>query len=137
RSTDPSKSNGNGARLAKSSPDHKLLWEQFGCEFVSLGNYGQDDPDAFYSMTFHRYHLGDRAAGKWDYLGSTQPDVFAGQRKYSSDVHGVPRVLRVGGKDFYFLPSGDGVQVYRIDDAGFYHGDHGDHGGGKRQTKKN
>lgn len=98
-----------GARLAKWSPDGRLLWEQFGCEFVSLGNYGRHRPDAFYSMTFHRYTLGRHAAGAWEYAG----DAFDGPN-YRSDPHGVPRVLRLGKGEFYFHPSGDGVQVYRI-----------------------
>jgi len=100
-----------GARLARWSPDGKLVWEQFGAEFVSLGNYGASDPSLFYSMTFHRYRLLDRARGKWDYLGS----AFPGNRSYSADVHGVPRVLRLGKSDFCFFPTGDGVQVYRVD----------------------
>ena len=90
-----------------------LAWEQFGCEFVSLGNYGAYDPDAFYSMTFHRYKFGDRDAGTWDYTGCVAP---FGQRRFYSDVHGVPRVLKYHDHPFYFLPSGDGVQVYRIEE---------------------
>ncbi|HWE96909.1 MAG TPA: FlgD immunoglobulin-like domain containing protein [Tepidisphaeraceae bacterium] len=104
-----------GARLAKWSPDarsFKLAWEHFGCEFVSLGNYGVHDPDNFYSMTFHSYRLGERSAGKWDYAGDGAPWP---QRRYYSDVHGVPRVLKFGDHTFYFLPSGDGVQIYRVD----------------------
>jgi hypothetical protein len=62
-------------------------------------------------MTFHRYKLGDRAAGKWDYTGCVAP--FATRRFYS-DIHGVPRVLTLAGQHFYFLPSGDGVQIYRV-----------------------
>ena len=100
-----------GARLAKWSPTQKLLWEQFGCEFVSLGNYGASDPDVFVSVTQHFYKLLDRAAGKWEYTG----DGSVGPKKYTSDPHGVPRVLHQGNADFYYLPSGDGVQIYRID----------------------
>jgi hypothetical protein len=101
-----------GARLAKFSPDETLLWEHFGCEFVSLGNYGVDHPDRFYSMTFHDYRLLDHAAGKWDYIGNGSPFPT---RKFYADVHGVPRVLTLGDHSFYFLPSGDGVQIYRLD----------------------
>ena len=100
-----------GARLARWDGRGKLLWEQFGCEFVSLGNYGRHDPNTLYSMTFHRYRLGDHARGQWEYTGF----VLAGTRKYSSHVHGVPRLLRLGGKDFWFMPTGDGLQVYRVD----------------------
>ncbi|MGD0092911.1 MAG: FlgD immunoglobulin-like domain containing protein [Planctomycetota bacterium] len=100
-----------GARLAKWSPKKELLWEHFGEEFVSLGNYAQDEPDLFYSMSFHRYQLKDRAAGTWDFIGN----AFAGGVRYGSDVHGVPRILKLGQKRFYFHPSGDGVQVYRVD----------------------
>ncbi|MCY3024670.1 MAG: hypothetical protein NTW87_37335 [Planctomycetota bacterium] len=100
-----------GARLAKWSAKKELVWEHFGAEFVSLGNYGADEPDDFFSMSFHRYKLGDRATGAWELIGNT----FAGGRKYGSDPHGVPRVLKLGQNRFYFQPSGDGVQVYRID----------------------
>jgi DNA-binding beta-propeller fold protein YncE len=100
-----------GARLARWSPDGKLLWEQFGCEFVSLGNYGVHDPGTLYSMTFHRYALGDHNKGQWEYTGF----VLAGSRDYRSDPHGVPRLLRLGGSDFWFQPTGDGLQVYRVE----------------------
>ena len=100
-----------GARLARWRPDGTLGWEHFGCEFVSLGNYGTHDPDTLYSMTFHRYRLGDRAKGRWTYTGF----VLAGPKDYSSHVHGVPRLLRFAGKDFWFMPTGDGLQVYRVD----------------------
>jgi len=102
-----------GARLAKWSPKKELLWEHFGEEFVSLGNYAQDEPDLFYSMSFHRYQLKDRAAGTWEFIGN----AFAGGTKYGSDVHGVPRILKLGANHFYFHPSGDGVQVYRVRDT--------------------
>jgi hypothetical protein len=101
-----------GARLAKWKA-YNLAWEQFGCETVSLGNYAVDEPDDFYSMTFHRYRLGQHAGGKWDYMGCVAP--FKAPRFYGG-VHGVPRVLSLNGHKFYFLPSGDGVQVYRIEE---------------------
>ena len=107
-----------GARLARWSLDgklaaspFKLLWETFGTEFVSLGNYGERDPDAFYSMSFKKYALGDRNAGKWDYAAN----AFDGQSAYRSDPHGAVRVLHLGDHDFVFLPMGDGVQCYRVD----------------------
>jgi sugar lactone lactonase YvrE len=100
-----------GARLARWSPDGNLLWEHFGCEFVSLGNYGRHAPDMFYSMTFHRYRLTDPAAGRWDYTGC----LVAERPKYHGDVHGVPRLLRLEGREFWFMPTGDGLQVYRLD----------------------
>ena len=100
-----------GARLARWSPEGKLLWEHYGLEFVSLGNYGTNDPDAFYSTDFHRYRLLDHNAGTWDYLGHT----FQGGKLLKSYAHGVPRVLRLGTNDFFFAPTGDGVQVYRVD----------------------
>lgn len=99
----------DGSRLAKWTPDGKLLWERLGLEFVSLGNYGAHDPDTFYSMTQHRYRLLDRAAGTWEFTGS----VFAGGPRYRSDPHGTPRVLKMGDAVFVFTPTGDGVQVYR------------------------
>jgi hypothetical protein len=105
-----------GARLARWSPTGALLWEHFGNEFVSLGNYGQDNPDQFYSMTFHRYELTEPSTGSWEYLGNT----FPGGQSYSSNPHGVPRVLTIGGVEFFFDPTGDGMQVYRIDGATFH-----------------
>ena len=103
-----------GARLARWSPEGKLCWEHFGCEFVSLGNYGAHDRDVLYSMTFHRYTLADRDAGRWAYDGC----LVAEKPKYQSDVHGVPRRLRIQGRDFWFMPTGDGVQVYRLEGRG-------------------
>jgi sugar lactone lactonase YvrE len=108
--TEPS----GGARLARWSPEGKPLWEHFGCEFVSLGNYGRQDPDTLYSMTFHRYHLTDRARGQSEYTGC----LVAERPKYHADVHGVPRLLRLEGRDFLFLPTGDGLQVYRVSSTG-------------------
>lgn len=105
-----------GARLARWSPTGTLIWEQFGNEFVSLGNYGQDHPDQFYSMTFHHYDLTDPASGSSTYLGNTAPSGPA----YTSGPHGVPRVLSIGGTDFFFNPTGDGMQVYRIDGPAFH-----------------
>jgi len=99
-----------GARLARWKPDGKLIWEQTSTEFVSLGNYNRRDPDQFYSNTFHRYRLTNRASGTWDYEGN----VFPGQGQYHADICGTPRALTLNGHDFYILPSGDGVQVYRM-----------------------
>ncbi|HEX3998059.1 MAG TPA: FlgD immunoglobulin-like domain containing protein [Pirellulales bacterium] len=103
-----------GARVARWSPDKKLVWEQFGCEFVSLGKYGADDPATLYSMTFHRYHLADHKLGHWQYTGC----MIDQKPAYKSDVHGVPRLLKFGEHKFWFMPTGDGVQVYRIDETG-------------------
>jgi hypothetical protein len=100
----------DGSRLAKWSPDGRLLWEEQGLEFVSLGNYGREAPDLFFTHTLHRYRLLDRAAGAWEFQGS----VFDGKVRYRSDPHGVPRILKMDGADFAFMPTGDGVQVYRI-----------------------
>jgi hypothetical protein len=98
-----------GSRLAKWSPEGKLLWEHLGLEFVSLGNYSSDDPDEFISVQFHRYRLTDRRAGRWEYRGN----LFAGDRRYLADVHGIPRLLRLGGHNFFCSARGDGMQVYR------------------------
>jgi len=100
----------DGSILAKWSAGGKLLWQRQGLEFVSLGNYGRENPDTFYSMTFHRYRLLDRAAGTWEFAGC----MFPGGPSYRSDPHGTPRVLRFGGADFFLTPTGDGVQVWRI-----------------------
>ena len=103
-----------GARLARWSPDGKLVWEHFGCEFVSLGNYGAHDPSTLYSMTLHRYRLADHDKAQWNYTGC----MLAEKPKYTSDVHGVPRLLKLSGHEFWFMPTGDGVQVYRISNSG-------------------
>jgi hypothetical protein len=84
-----------GARRAKWSPEGKVLWEHLGLEFVSLGNYSSDDPDGFISVQFHQYRSTDRQAGRWEYRGY----LFAGDLRYLTDVHGVPRLLRLGGHD--------------------------------------
>ena len=103
-----------GARLARWSPEGKLVWEHFGCEFVSLGNYGAHNPAVLYSMTLHRYSLADHDKAQWNYTGC----MLAEKPKYTSDVHGVPRLLKLGGHEFWFMPTGDGVQVYRIENGG-------------------
>ena len=59
--------NGLGSRLAKWKPDQTLAWEHWATEFQSLGNYGQNDPDEFYSTTLHRYKLLDRKRGTYEY----------------------------------------------------------------------
>jgi hypothetical protein len=102
----------SGAHVAKWSPQGKLLWEQMGLENVSLGNYSKDDPDEFISLLFHRYRLTDRQKGRWEYLGN----LFAGDRSYLLEVHGIPRLLRRDGHDLFFTARGDGMQVYRRQD---------------------
>jgi len=99
----------SGARLARWTPDGKLLWEHWGAEFVSLGNYGAHDPDKFISVTSHLYSL-NRATGSNAYL--SQMESLNG--KFYSDPHGTPRLLKLGEAEFYFKPTGDGVQVFRI-----------------------
>jgi hypothetical protein len=98
-----------GARLAKWSSEGKLLWEHLGLKFVSVGNYSSDDPDEFISVQFHRYRLTDRQAGRWEYRGY----LFAGDLRYIADVHGVPRLLRLDGHDYFYSARGDGMHVYR------------------------
>ncbi|HEY3320724.1 MAG TPA: hypothetical protein VGP72_09695 [Planctomycetota bacterium] len=125
-----------GARLAKWSPDKKLLWEHFGAEFVSLGNYGGSDPETFYSFSFHRYKLKDHKTGQWEMdancyspVGRASLPAQAGDKagaemagtearptpRYASDPHGALRVLKIDGHDFVYMPTGDGVQIYRVD----------------------
>lgn len=133
----------SGARLARWSPEGKLLWEHFGTEFVSLGNYGVSDPHAFYSITHHRYRLLDRVKGTSDYLGNAiDLERFpTSDNTYRSDPHGVLRVLRIEKNDFVFMPTGDGVQVYRVDGpvlklASLVGGADPDSTGGKHGKKK-
>ncbi len=105
-----------GARVARWTPEGKLLWEHFGTVFVSLGNYGVHDPDTLYSMHFHRYRLKDRAKGTWEYTGN----VYGGEGKgHLSDVHGVPRILKnKAGAEHVYYPTGDGVSVWRVTSRG-------------------
>ncbi|MDP6380006.1 MAG: FlgD immunoglobulin-like domain containing protein [Phycisphaerae bacterium] len=109
----------SGARLARWTPEGKLIWEQFGLEFVSLGNYGTHEPDIFYSMSFRRYRLLDKDAGTWEYLGNTMPGGYEKFYKVSYWVHGVPRIIELGGTTFVFFATGDGVQVYRMGKQAF------------------
>jgi hypothetical protein len=99
-----------GARLARWRPQGQLLWEHFSNEFVSLGNYGAHDPETFWAMSFHRYQLKNHNQGAWEYLNN----AWAGGTPYRSDPHGAIRPLRLSGHDLVFFPTGDGVQVYRV-----------------------
>jgi sugar lactone lactonase YvrE len=99
----------NGGRLATFSPDGKLMWEQMGLEFQSNGTYGTADPNAFYTFMHHTYKI-DGKTGNWQYEGSN----YNGN-SYRGGPTGTPRVCRIGKNDFFYMPSGDGVQVYRID----------------------
>jgi hypothetical protein len=101
----------SGARLAKWSPTGKLQWEQWCTEFVSLGINALDDPTLFLSMSGHLFHLDDFEHGKSRYVADGLNDPV----RYHSDVHGVPRILTFQGHHFLFLPTGDGVQVYRLE----------------------
>lgn len=101
----------SGSRVARWSPEGKLLWEKFSTVFVSLANYGAFDPSTLYSMHFHRYSLLKPDEGTWAYSGN----LYSGTgSEYSADVHGVPQILKLGGNIFVYYPTGDGVQVYRI-----------------------
>ncbi|CEK13812.1 flagellar hook capping protein [Chthonomonas calidirosea] len=101
----------SGARLAKWSPNGKLQWEQWCTEFVSLGINAPDSPTLFLSMSGHLFHLDDFEHGKSRYVADGLNDPVL----YHSDVHGVPRILTFQGRRFLFLPTGDGVQVYRLE----------------------
>jgi len=99
----------NGGRLAKFSADGKALWEQYGLEFQSIGTYGSTDPDTFISVMGHTYRL-NRATNNTSYLGQG----FTGTGYHGSPT-GTPRICRLGAHDFFYFPSGDSVQIYRID----------------------
>ena len=104
-----------GARLARWNPQLKLAWEHFGTMFVSNVNYGAFDPDTIYSFNFHRYTLKDRAKGTWEYTGNVHsPEAYTHLR--SNEVHGSPRILKLGPAkgEFMFHPVGDGVHIYRF-----------------------
>lgn len=99
----------NGGRLARFAPDGKPLWEQLGLEFSSTGNYSPDDPDTFHSVMEHSYRL-DRQGGGWEYLGNSYTGT-----PYRGGPGAPLRLGRLGGRDFVFVPGGDGLQVYRLD----------------------
>ncbi|MDX1933190.1 MAG: FlgD immunoglobulin-like domain containing protein [Capsulimonadales bacterium] len=99
-----------GARIARFKPNGRVLWERFGGETMSGANYGENDPDTLYSFGFHRYALGDRKKGEWTYRGN----MFSPPDYHDPHPHGNLRVLRLSGADFVFHPTGDGVQVYRV-----------------------
>ena len=99
----------NGGRLAKFAADGKLLWEQFGLEFQSIGTYGANDPEQFISVMFHSYKL-DAASDKATYIGNS----YTGTGYHGSPT-GTPRICRIGANDFFYFPCGDGVQIYRIE----------------------
>ncbi len=106
---------GQGSRMQKLTPDFKQLWQQMGLEFSSQGTFGKDDPDTLFTSNKNAYHL-DRKTGGWEFLGSAKTDkdkIFFGN--FDSSHRGPPRMVRFGGKDFFYFPAGDGVAVYRID----------------------
>jgi sugar lactone lactonase YvrE len=101
-----------GARLAKFSPTGTLLWEYFSNEFVAAGNYSAGDPDTLYSSTLHRYTLKDRAAGAWEYAGSADPGV---PLRRAEAPHHPMSVVRLGGRDFVFLPTNLDLLICLVD----------------------
>lgn len=109
---------GVGARIARWTPTGQLLWDRKGLEFMTIGNYGPHDPDVLYSLNHKRYRLGDRDQGTWAFRGHMVAYELIDGRwpKFQGfGPAGVPRVLRFGERDFFYNPSGDGMQVYRIE----------------------
>ncbi|WP_422925311.1 hypothetical protein [Singulisphaera sp. PoT] len=105
-----------GACLAHWSPDFKLQWEHRGLEFVSLGTYSRESPDDFISLTYHRYHLNRSASPpRAEYRGC----LLSEDSKYKADVHGVPRLVKLGDATFYYTAQGDGMQVFRLEGKAF------------------
>lgn len=100
----------NGGRLAAFSPDGKPRWEQLGLEFQSIGTYASDDPNTFFTMMHHAYRL-NRMGGTAEYLGNT----VDGELYRGPNINGVPRVVKMGGKDLYYMPTGDGMEIFQID----------------------
>lgn len=99
----------NGGRLAKFDSAGKVQWEQYGLEFQSIGTYGNNNPEQFISVMFHSYKL-DYETAKVEYLGNGYTGTG-----YHGSPSGPPRICRIGAKDFYYFPSNDSVQIYRID----------------------
>ena len=105
-----------GLRIARFDDKGKLLWEQMGLEFCSIGNYGRHNPDEVITQVMHRIKL-DRKNDKWTYAGT----ILAGEPRYIRHPHGVPRIMMIDGKEFFFQAYGDGMQVYRRDKDGLLH----------------
>jgi hypothetical protein len=106
---------GEGARLQKLTPEFERVWQLLGLEFTSQATFSADNPDILFSATKNAYRL-DRKTGGWEFLGSARTDT---ERAYFGNFvtthRGPPRIVRFGGKDFFYFPAGDGVAVYRID----------------------
>lgn len=98
-----------GARIARFSPDGKCLWEHMALMLCDVGNIAPWRPDEFITHRFHRLILTDKNAGRWEYRGT----VLDGDAKYINWQHGVLRLLKLGGVEFFFQCYGDGLQVYR------------------------
>jgi len=101
----------SGVIVAKFDKQGECLWYHAGLEFCSICNYSQHKPDELISTRLHRYRLTDRDAGAWEYEGSmldADPEMMGWWWN-----HGVPRLLRLGGNDFFFQCYGDGVFVFR------------------------
>ena len=89
------------------------LWEHFGAEFVSLGNYGAHESRRALFDDVPPLSTGRPCRRALEYIGA----MLAAKPAYHSDPHGVPRLLQLGGHEFWYMPTGDGIQVYRIEDS--------------------
>jgi len=102
-----------GARIARFAPDGTCLWEQAALMFCDVGNVAPWRPDEFLTHRFHRFALTDKNAGRWEYRGT----VLDGDAKRINWQHGVLRLLKRGGAEFFLQCYGDGLQVYRRQDG--------------------
>lgn len=102
-----------GGRIARFAPDGTCLWEHIALAFCDVGGYDPERPDEFLSQRFHRIELGDKDAGEWRYTGT----VIDGDPGYLFGNHGNPQYLRFGGATFLFQCYGDGMQIYRRNEA--------------------
>ena len=105
-----------GARIARFGPAGKCLWEHMALMFCDVGNVAPWRPDEFITHRFHRLMLTDRNAGRWEYRGT----VLDGDAKLINWQHGVLRLLKLGGAEFFCQCYGDGLQVYRRGGGGLY-----------------
>jgi hypothetical protein len=106
---------GDGSRLQKIDSQLGPVWQQMCLEFSASAAYGMDAPDLLISSYRKAYQI-DKATGEWTLLGTAKTEAdkkYFGN--YDSTHLGPPRVVRFGGKDFFYYPAGDSLAIYRVE----------------------
>jgi Divergent InlB B-repeat domain/FlgD Ig-like domain len=105
---------GDGSRLQKINSQLKPVWQQMCLEFSASAAYGAGTPDLLVSSYRKAYQI-DKGTGKWTLLGTAKTDAHKKYfGNYDSTHMGPPRVVRLGGNDFFYYPAGDSLAIYRI-----------------------